>query len=224
MITYVIQLYLFSSMAVPQTLIYHITHIDNLQGIIARGGLQSYKLLQDSNISYVNVAHQNIQDRRATTQVPCGQGETLHDYVPFYFASRSPMLYAIYKGIVEGYSDGQKSVIYLVSVAEEIEKAKHSFVFTDGHATVAYTSFFDNLNRLSEIDWNVMKSKYWNDDFQHIDRKRQRQAEFLIHRTCPWELILGVAVISETMKTRTEAILSTTTHKPKLVIRPDWYY
>lgn len=72
--------------------IYHITPIENLHMILNTGELLAKRVLDRMNTGYTNIAHQNIQDRRAETPVPCGPGETLHDYVPFYFAPHSPML------------------------------------------------------------------------------------------------------------------------------------
>lgn len=70
-------------------------------------GLLSYTALRRQRIGYTNIAHQNIQDRRAYRQVPFDPGGVLHDYVPFYFAPRSPMLYTISRGNVVGYEQGQ---------------------------------------------------------------------------------------------------------------------
>lgn len=101
------------------TPIYHITHVDNLPAIIAAGGLRCVAGLGGtSGGAYVNIAHGHIQDRRARKTVPCGPGGTLCDYVPFYFAPRSPMLYALSEGGVVGYTDGQTPVVHLVVWAE----------------------------------------------------------------------------------------------------------
>ncbi len=54
---------------------------------------------------------------------PFGPSGTLDDHVPFYFAPRSPMLYSIHGGYVEGYVVGQRSVIHLVSSAEAVSAA-----------------------------------------------------------------------------------------------------
>jgi hypothetical protein len=84
--------------------IYHITHIDNLKSILSAGRLLAYNAMSAAKTQYPNIAYENIQDRRATTYVPCGRGGVLHDYVPFYFAPRSPMLYTINRGNVEKYT------------------------------------------------------------------------------------------------------------------------
>ncbi|MCH8963013.1 MAG: DUF4433 domain-containing protein, partial [Bacteroidetes bacterium] len=177
-----------------QTLIYHITHVDNLQRILTEGGLWCKAEQIARTVEYQNIAHQNIQDRRATTPVSCGPGGVLHNYVPFYFAPRAPMLYAIHNGRVQGYTGGQTAVVHLVSSVERIVEAQLPFVFTDGHGTVAYTSFFEHLDDLTKIDWKVMQARYWNNTLQDSDRKRRRQAEFLIHTFCPWERLLGIGV------------------------------
>jgi hypothetical protein len=145
---------------VPIT-IYHITHIHNLESIISEGGLLAYNAMRAAKTQYTNIAYENIQDRRATTYVPCGRGGVLHDYVPFYFAPRSPMLYTINRGNVTNYTQGQAAVIHLVSSIENIESAGLDFVFTDGHAVMTFTDFFDDLNYLGAIDWDVMESRYW---------------------------------------------------------------
>ena len=43
------------------------------------------------------IGMRHIKERRARKIVPIVPGETLADFVPFYFAPRSPMLYAMSK-------------------------------------------------------------------------------------------------------------------------------
>ncbi len=91
-------------MAAPiPTPVYHLTHIDNLASIIQSGGCLSFNQKQNQGIDHIDVAYETIQDRRSRTSVPCGPGGCLHDYVPFFFAPRPPMLYAIHRGYVKGY-------------------------------------------------------------------------------------------------------------------------
>lgn len=90
------------------TLIFHITHVDNLPKIIEAGGLRCDRLRAQSTDAAVCIAHQHIKDRRARRAVPCAARGFVSDYVPFYFAPRSPMLYTINRGNVEGYTQGQR--------------------------------------------------------------------------------------------------------------------
>ena len=122
------------------TAIYHITHLRNLPNILKDGGLWCDHIVSEGNLAHVSIAHQHIKDRRAAKHVPVSAGGTLAEYVPFYFAPRSPMLYAIHRGNVIGYAEGQKPILHLVSSAEAVQKAKIPFAFTDGHATYGYQS------------------------------------------------------------------------------------
>ncbi len=207
------------------TSIYHITHINNLTSILNSGGLIANSRLRQERINYLDIAHESIQDRRARIRVPCGAGGVLHDYVPFYFAPRSPMLYAIHKRKVEGYAQGQNPVIHLVSEAEAIEARALAFAFTDGHGIMSYTQFSDDLEDLGMVDWQIMEAKYWNnvtDDDN--DRKRRRQAEFLVHQFCPWRLITEIGVINTTIETQVRQILQNVKYQPPVRVYPNWYY
>jgi len=205
--------------------IYHITPIDNLESIISEGGLLAYNVMLETGTNYTNIAYENIQDRRARIRVPCGAGGVLHDYVPFYFAPRSPMLYTINQGNVPNYTQGQAALIHLVSHVENIEaRGDLDFVFTDGHAIMEFTTFFDDLNYLDNIDWDVMRLRYWRDTNEDNDRKRRRQAEFLVRKIFPWELITEIGVINSTIKAKTENILQNFTHKPSVIVQKSWYY
>lgn len=123
-----------------------ITHVSNLPSVLQLGGLCCDNRRNRDGIVCKGIAYQHIKDRRARKRVPLGQGGTLADYVPFYFGPRSPMLYTINKGNVPGYSDGQSPVLHLVSSVEEIVEAGLPFVFTDGHAEMGYSDFFDDLS------------------------------------------------------------------------------
>jgi ssDNA thymidine ADP-ribosyltransferase, DarT len=187
--------------------IYHITHRDNLIAIVQRGGLLSHTRLQASNQKFRDISHSNIQDRRATKTVPCANQGVLHDYVPFYFAPRSPMLYTIHRGNVPSCQGGQAAVLHLVTTVDAIDRSDLVFTFTDGHAAMAYADFYDDLDALERLDWEVMESKYWYDTDEDPNRKFRRQAEFLVHDAFPWELIQEIGVINQSVQTQVRQIL-----------------
>ena len=136
------------------------------------------------------------------------------------------MLYAIHMGFVDGYSRGQSEIVHLVSSAEAVEEDDDlRWVFTDGHAEMApLTDFYNDLDDLDKIDWNVMKSIYWNDTDDDPDRKRRRQAEFLVHEFFPWKLIASIGVYEQATVKRVQEILKKSRHKPDVEIERAWYY
>jgi hypothetical protein len=204
------------------TVLSHITHWENLAEILAADGLVAYNSLHGDE--YVNIADVGVQDRRAKKSVPCGPGGTLHDYVPLYFAPRSPMLYVIDKGRVPGYDGGQEPVIYLTTTAQAVADAGCAFVFTDGHAIMELSQFYRDLADLKQLDWDVLSGKYWNDTNDHPDRKRRRQAEFLVWKRLPWSLVKEIGVKTERMQKRVLKVLASTTTHPPVCVRAKWYY
>src|ERR1700739_3190349 len=90
--------------------VFHITAIPNLARIAASGALWSKNRLLAAGQAHENIAYENIQDRRARTSFPVSLGGVLHDYVPFHFAPRQPMLMAIHYGKVPGCKVKQEDI------------------------------------------------------------------------------------------------------------------
>ena len=129
-------------------------------------------------------------------------------------------------GRVEGYTDGQDPLIYLVSTAQAVRDSGAGFVFSDGHGIAAFTKWFDDLTDLDQIDWGVVSQQYWADTTNDMDRQRRKQAEFLVHQSCDWSMIHEIVVVSDEVKDRVEEILSGLggSHQLLVNVRPDWYY
>ena len=144
--------------------------------------------------------------------------------MPFYFAPRSPMLFAISKGNVAGYTEGQTPIVHLSSSIERVSESGLPFAFSDGHADMAISQFFNDLEQLDRIDWNIMRARYWNDNEDDNDRCRRRMAEFLVSQFFPWELVDKIGVINGTVAERVEAAICAAAHKPKVRVERGWYY
>ena len=143
--------------------IYHITHLDNLPSIVSQTGICCDRIEISQELATVSIAHEHIKERRRRRLVTVGPQGTLADYAPFYFAPRSPMLYVIHMGNVEGYTEGQNAIVHLVVYIEDIVARGVPFVFTDGHAEMEVSSQFTDLADLHKIDWALMDSRLWND-------------------------------------------------------------
>lgn len=208
------------------TPIYHITDVRNLERIIRANGLWCDAERVRQGFESVTIAHQSLKERRARTVVPVAATGTLADYVPFYFASRSPMLYAIHTNQVEGYTGGQKQVIYLVATVQVVAKGDRKWAFTDGHAVEQMTKFYDQLVDLKKVDWPLIGNWSWKNTDADPDRKRRKQAEFLVHGSMPWGWFDRIGVIDRTMAQRVRQVFDETNveHRPRVVIEPKWYY
>ena len=134
------------------------------------------------------------------------------------------MLYAIWRGAVQGYRGGQLNVAHLVASVEQVAEERLQFAFTDGHADMAFSQFFADLAALDQVDWQIMGATYWNDTQEDGDRSRRRQAEFLVHRFFPWTLITEIGVMTQGVAQAVQGMLQNAAHQPHVTVRRRWYY
>ena len=154
--------------------IYHITHKDNLQRIVAGDRLWCDAQRIEQELDATNVGYSHIKARRLRHPVSVAAGGTLGNYVPFNFCPRSVMLFVLSQGHAE-YQDGQEPIVHLVSSVSEVMATGRPWFFTDRHADLAYARQFDSTIQLYQVDWPVMLLKYWSDS----ETKEKRQAEFV---------------------------------------------
>lgn len=205
--------------------IYHITHIDNLPRIIKSNGLWCDAERLKQGWDSINIAHKSLKERRMNTPVWIGTDTgVLGDYVPFYFCNRSPMLYAIKNGQIAGYEGFQSSIIYIVSSVGKILSGNRKWCFTDGHAVEAITEFFDDIKGLEKIDWNLINHWSWRNTDDDNDRKRRKQAEFLVKESCPLSMFEKIAVYDKKHKELAENILASQKITIDVIIENKWYY
>ena len=214
-------------MPIPHpTPIYRFIHVENLPLCLERGGIYAPNFEPENGLTYKTIHNLEIQQHRRAMPIPCGPGGVIHDYVPFYFGYLSPMLLQLHTGRVAGYSEGQGPIIYLKTTAQAVEKNGAGFVFSDGHGIAHYTGWFESLDHLDKVDWEMVYQQYWSDTVDDMDRQRRKQAEFLVHRFLDWSLIQEIAVMDAGMKERVEGILNT--YPPEISrdvkVRRDWYY
>jgi len=214
-------------MAVPNpTPIYRFMHVDNLHVCLQRGGLHAPNHTPNDGLQYKTIHNADIQSERHTREIGCGPCGVVHDYVAFYFGYLSPMLLQLKTGQVDGYTEGQEPLIYVVSTAQSVASSGAGFVFSDGHGIAAYTDWYDDLADLDNVDWDMVYQRYWADNIDDMDRQRRKQAEFLVHKCCDWELIEEIATVNDRMKRKVETIMSRfprKLHRP-VRVRPEWYY
>lgn len=207
------------------TPIFRLIHIDNLAVCLSRGGLHAPNYAPQDGLVYRPIHREDIQQARRVREVQAGPRGTVHDYVPFYFGPRSVMLYQLSTGWVPGYGEGQEPLIHLVCYCQEVAAAGRGFAFSDGHGLARFTTWYDDLADLDKVDWDAAYARVWTDTPDAMDRQRRKQAEFLVHRSMPWELVREVGVYSDAARQRAEAIFSSHEQGSLPVhIQREWYY
>lgn len=124
----------------------------------------------------------------------------------------------------EKYKYSQSEIIYLVSSVEKVEKNKLKYIFSDGHAYVEFTKFYNQISELNYLDWEAIESKKWFILYQIRDRRRRKQAEFLVYQNVPFDCLEGIVTFNQTTLNHVQMVLSN--HNKELYndIRPNWYY
>jgi hypothetical protein len=208
------------------TLIYHITHVDNLASILSTGGLLSDAEMVGRGGPQVAVGMSSIKQRRLRLPLKCHPGDTVGEYVPFYFCPRSIMLYLLYRGNHPEltYRGGQEPIIHLQldlhHVATSATDGGDRWAFSLANAGAAYTEFRRELGQLDEIDWSAVAGQ----DFRDPQVKEAKQAEFLVRRFVPWELVDRIGVRTARTRDRVLAALAQASHRPPVDVLPRWYF
>lgn len=178
--------------------VYHFSHIDNLPSLIRDGFLATNH--PDFPMRHRSIAASSIQQRRATMKVTCGAGGCVHDYVPLYFGSCSPMLL----NVLHKKNIDQCDILYFefpISLA-----SLPGSVFTDASAnTKIPPNFYSDENSLSHLDWEAIDSLKWgnpNEDYKH-----RRMAELLVHHHLPVTSAARCVVWNADTRERVEEIV-----------------
>jgi hypothetical protein len=127
-------------------------------------------------------------------------------------------------GNVPAYRDGQANILHLVGSAEAVSQTNLPFVFTDGHAVVNLSLFYNDLKDLNQVDGKVIESWSWHDTMTDNDRMRRKQAEFLVKGFFPFSLIQEIGVYSAAVREQVLPLLENAKHKPIVRIQRKWYY
>jgi ssDNA thymidine ADP-ribosyltransferase, DarT len=211
-------------MTVPSPVwIHRIVHEQNLLGVLQQGMLSRRAAKTDTN--YVFIGDRELTQHRDTCPIPLPDCGSLGDYVPFYFGPLSPMLLSIKTGF-RAEQRPQEEIIYLCCKVESIVKAGIPFVFSDGHAVDKLTGFYRSLDDLDQVDWPIVKERYWKNNDENPDQQRRKQAEFLVHNQVKPELISAIVVLNQEKANFVSEILSQTGHSIPVYINPhgNFYY
>jgi hypothetical protein len=214
-------------MPVPsQITLYRLVHVDTLPTLLTRGALHAPNCTPMDGLPYRTIHNVSVQVSRHNRPIWCGPRGTCHDYVPFYFGPLSVMLLNLKTGRVAGYGEGQAPLIYLTTTVQRVIDAGCLFVFSDGHGLATFTTWYDDLAKLDQVDWDLVAARYWADRPDDNDRQRRKQAEFLVCQSLDWSLIESIGVLNQQVKEAVETVSGQHANRPqpRVEIRSEWYY
>lgn len=194
---------------------YHFSHLDNLDSILKNGLVCTNRKLK-LGLGHYNIANKSIQDRRSKMEIICEDGLSngvVHDYVPFYFSTRTPMLLSL----INQKKVDQPEIIFF-GVKTEMIKSEN-FIFTDASAnTIDFPNFYKNFENLDKLNWEVINSKKWS--YTPIER-HQKMAEVLI-KDFSFIFVDHIVVFNEHYQEKVSKILDENgiNPKPKIVFEP----
>ncbi len=202
--------------------IFRITHIDNVPWILDHGLHCKTSLVQDLN--FVSIGMKDLIEKRTSRQVPIGPGGTLADYVPFYFTPFSIMMYNIKTGYNDVTQRRNGEIAILVSSIYKLEEGGTRYVYTNGHAFLQETEYYDDLDNLNQIDWELLRQRNFNKDPEDPGKGARYQAEALVHLRVPVGALLGIACHDVIANKRIESELQSRDLSIPVRTMPQWYF
>ena len=208
-----------------QPKIYHIVHVDRLASIANDGCLWADSEVQKRQPPGTTIGMSDIKLRRLT-ELTLNNHPGLHvgECVPFYFCPRSVMLFLLHKGNTPGltYGGGQEQIVHLEAdlhaVVDWAKDQQRRWAFTLSNAGARYFEDKADLADLHKLEWDAISAQSW----KHC--KEGKQAEFLIERSFPWELVERVGVLTDSTYRGVLQVLPPNAHRPRVEMKQDWYY
>lgn len=215
-------------------LLFHFTHLDNLPAILEAGALLSDSTVCARGLLSTEAGDPEIKERRRRQPVTCSPGGFVADYVPFYFAARSPMMFKLWRRGVPSFTGDHRDLVYFVSDVARMVAAGVTFAISDRNAAKALAAFTNEVSDLGDltagepqssfVDWPLMKTEAWNNTPDDGERMERRMAEFLVRGEVPFSLLAGAAVRSDEGKARVERLFSEAGCNLPVYVRDGWYY
>jgi ssDNA thymidine ADP-ribosyltransferase, DarT len=208
-----------------QPKIYHIVHIDKLASISRDGYLWSDSAMSEHQ-SGTSIGMEKIKQRRLLRPISCHNNLHVGECVPFYFCSRSIMLFVIHCANHSdlAYRGGQIPIIHLEADLHRsiqwAETYKKRWAFSLSNAAALYTEFRRRMDQLIEVDWHAVAAT----DFRPTEVQEAKQAEFLVEHSFPWHLFERIGVYSQDIVLKVADVLQGTKHRPRVEIKREWYY
>lgn len=179
---------------------FHVTHLGNLEGILASG-----ELLADARPP-IDVSSDLTRELRATAEV--APGEPVSGYVPFYLDPQATLWLELRDGSADprwsaaGRAASSAEFVFLITTVAALGP---DVVIADGDAASTYTRF------AAGEDVDPMLERLHDTDVRP-------DAEALARGRVPWAAVQLIGVANEKIRDRVRQLTST-----KVAVYPPWF-
>ncbi len=199
--------------------LFRMIHIENISHVWEFGITKIDSV--NTNANYKSIGDGSLINNRSNFLMP--NGKILGNYIPFYFWYRMPMLYVIQKGFNGVTPSLPQDIVYCITNVSNIIENEIDYVFTDGHAVDSFSSFYlpkDIFKIEEKLDFIAIKDNFWKDD-NDLDKKRRKEAEFLVANNIPQSAIQVFAVVNQSAK---DKLIQLGIPNEKITIRSEFYF
>jgi hypothetical protein len=203
-------------------LIFRITHIANVPWILRNGLHCKASGVQDPK--FVRIGNLELIAKRTARTIPIPPGGSLSDYIPFYFTPFSMMMYNIKTGYGGIQQFPNSEIVIMASSLRGLADKGITAVFSDRHAYLHTAQFFQSLDDLDKIDWELLRRRDFKRDVDDPEKTDRYQAEALVHRHLPVEHLAGIVCHDENERRTLEAQREEVGVGLKIVARSGWYF
>ena len=179
--------------------LHYMTHMDNVASILGKGIL-SYNLISQLKIKRCDIAATGVQQIRNKKIILTNR--SLHEYVPLYFATQTPMQYVITQPVeTRGVVCPTKHLVFLDLDASQVFRHP-GVIFSDGNAArLSETLFYSDPADLDKLDWATINcpGDYHGSLGMCYKREWQRKksSEVLVPEKIPPKYISRIVVYDE---------------------------
>jgi hypothetical protein len=209
------------SLTQEKALIFRIVHRDNAAWIMANGMHCRNSAVRDPN--FVQIGNPELIDKRHDRAILCPPGGTLSDYVPFYFTPITPMFFNIKTGFNGMRRCSLDEIVIFVSSLPKLGAHGVPFLFADRHAYLAAAQFSPDLSKLGLIDWEILRRRDFRRDPEDPGKLERYQAEALVYRHLPMDVVLGVMCYNNSVTAAMERQAKACGCELQVITRPGWY-
>ena len=177
---------------------FYLAPLDNLDSILTNGVLPQTEVNR-RGLVHSDISLRTVQERRDKRDLRSGgiSSRGLHDFVPLYFARRTPMSFV-------RQDLNSDLCILVIDIAKTCHTADE-LLFSDGNAGAHNSEIYSDPAELEEnLPLQIIRASYWP---EFPDGRLRRQAELLVHPTVPTPAIGLIQVVNTPNQERVRAAI-----------------